>query len=68
MICAPAEIALPASRLRRFVPEAIDVFAALNADPIVMEFFRIHGPLRKAKPRSSEYRKGSASEVLESMP
>ena len=39
MISAPSEIALPAGRLRRFVPEDINAFAALNADPRVMEFF-----------------------------
>lgn len=39
MICAPPEIALPAGRLRRFVPEDISAFAALNANPRVMEFF-----------------------------
>lgn len=39
MIFAPSEIALPAGRLRRFVPQDISAFAALNADPRVMEFF-----------------------------
>ena len=39
MVSAPSEIALPAGRLRRFLPQDIDAFAALNADPVVMEFF-----------------------------
>jgi RimJ/RimL family protein N-acetyltransferase len=39
MICALSEIAFPAGRLRRFLPQDIDALAALNAAPVVMEFF-----------------------------
>lgn len=40
MVCAPSEIALSAGRLRRLIPEDISAFAALNANPKVMEFFQ----------------------------
>ena len=58
MICAPSEVALPAGRLRRFVPEDINAFAALNADPRVMELFPHPWSFRESKAASERAHAG----------
>jgi hypothetical protein len=49
MMIAPSEILTSNGRLRRMVKSDSAAFSELNADPLVMEFFRIHALSKKAK-------------------